>query len=177
MASINRPMIAVIGSGENEHPNLSIPLGRWLAENGYNLINGGGGGVMISTAKAFSSVKKREGLVIGVIPSSSNCSLEAGRRSYTSPQNYPNPYTEVVIRTHLHLSGSMGKELASRNHIIILSADKIIALPGGHGTQSEVELATEYKKPLILLSPSGEWNNYGNQISLVKTVKEATEKI
>ena len=177
MASINRPMIAVIGSGENEHPNLSIPLGRWLAENGYNLIHGGGGGVMISTARAFSSVKKREGLVIGVIPSSSNCSLEAGRRSYASPQNYPNPYTEVVIRTHLHLSGSMGKELASRNHIIILSADKIIALPGGNGTKSEIELAIEYKKPLILLSPSGEWDNYENQTPLVKTVEEATEKI
>ena len=177
MASTNRPMIAVIGSGENEHPDLSIPLGQWLGENGYNLINGGGRGVMISTARAFSSVKKREGFVVGVIPSNSNFSLEAGRRSYTSPHNYPNPYTEIVIRTHLNLSGSMGKELASRNHIIILSADKIIALPGGNGTKSEIELAIEYKKPLILLSPSGEWDNYENQTPLVKTVEEATEKI
>ena len=177
MVSTNRPMIAVIGSGKSEHPNLSIPLGQWLGENGYNLINGGGRGVMISTARAFSSVKKREGFVVGVIPSNSNCSLEAGRRSYTSPHNYPNPYTEIVIRTHLNLSGSMGKELASRNHIIILSADKIIALPGGNGTKSEIELAIEYKKPLILLSPSGEWDNYENQTPLVKTVEEATEKI
>ena len=173
----NRPMIAVIGSGNEEYPNLSIPLGRWLAENGYSLINGGGSGVMVSTAKAFSSVKKRKGLVVGVIPSNSNCFSEVERRPYMPPPGYPNSYTEIIIRTHLHLSGARGKDLASRNHIIILSADTIIALPGGSGTRSEIELAIEYKKPLVLLSPSGEWDNYHNQASIVKNVEEAVEKI
>ena len=170
-------MIAVIGSGIDEHQSLSIPLGRWLAENGYSLINGGGEGVMLSTARAFRSVKKRTGFIVGIIPSSSDCFPPEESKPHSPPPNYPNQYTDIVIQTHLHLSGSMGKEFASRNHIIILSAEKIVALPGGNGTQSEIELAIEYKKPLILLSPSGEWDNYENQTPLVKTVEEATEKI
>ena len=172
-----RKMIAVIGSGDNEYFHLSTPLGRWLAESGYSLINGGGTGVMISTAKAFCSVKNRKGLVVGVIPSSSTCSSPAERESYIQPSGYPNPYTEVTIRTHLHLSGALGKNMASRNHIIILSADKIIALPGELGTRSEIELAIEYKKPLVLLNPNGEWNNFASRACSVTTVEDAVEKI
>ena len=172
-----RKMIAVIGSSKEQHPNLSIPLGEWIAKNGYNLINGGGSGVMISTAKAFCSVKNRKGHVVGVIPSNSTCSSPAERGSYMPLSGYPNPYTEFTIRTHLHLSGEMGKNIASRNHIIILSADTVIALPGGSGTRSEIELAMEYKKPLVLLNPNGEWDSFANRASIVKTVAEAVEKI
>ena len=177
MALEVRKMIAVIGSGDNEYFHLSTPLGRWLAESGYSLINGGGTGVMISTAKAFCSVKNRKGVVVGIIPSNSICSSPEERESYMSPEGYPNPYTEVTIRTHLHLSGALGKNIASRNHIIILSADAIIALPGGPGTRSEIELAIEYKKPLVLLNSHGEWDGFANRASIVKTVSDAVEKI
>ena len=37
----------------------------------------------------------------------------------------------------------------SRNHLTVLSADAIVALPGGAGTRSEVELALEYHRPLM----------------------------
>ena len=177
MALEVRKIIAVIGSGSMKHPRLSTPLGQWLAENGYNLINGGGFGVMYSTAKAFCSVKNRRGFVVGVIPSSSVCSSQVEREAYTPPQGYPNPYTEIIIRTHLHLSGSLGKNMASRNHIIILSADTIIALPGGPGTRSEIELAMEYKKPLIVLNPNGEWDSFVSRTPTVKTIADAVEKI
>ena len=170
-------MIAVIGSGKEQHSNLSIPLGKWIAENGYSLINGGGSGVMLSTAKAFCSVTNRKGLVIGVIPSNSTCSSLVERQSYMPPSDYPNQYTEVIIRTHLHLSGALGKNIASRNHIIILSANTVIALPGGAGTRSEIELAMEYKKPLVLLNPNGEWDSFANRVPTVKTVADAVEKI
>ena len=170
-------MIAVIGSSKKQHLNLSIPLGKWIAENDYSLINGGGSGVMLSTAKAFCSIPKRKGHVIGIIPSDSICSSPLDRASYRSPPDYPNSYTEIIIRTHLHLSGTKGKNIASRNHIIILSAASIIALPGGAGTQSEVELAIEYKKPLVLLNSSGEWDSYSNQLPTVKSVSAAVEKI
>ena len=172
-----RKMIAVIGSGKEQYSHLSIPLGQWIAENGYSLINGGGSGVMISTAKAFCSIKNRKGYVIGVIPSNSTCSSTVERGSYTPPPDYPNPYTEIIIRTHLHLSGALGKNMASRNHIIILSANTVIALPGGPGTRSEVELAIEYKKPLVLLNPNGEWDSFVSRVSTVKTVADAVEKI
>jgi len=177
MALKIRKMIAVIGSGKEQLSHLSVPLGQWIAENGYSLINGGGSGVMISTAKAFCSVKNRKGLVVGVIPSSATCSSPVERGSYIPPSDYPNPYTEVTIRTHLHLSGRLGKNTASRNHIIILSADAVIALPGGAGTQSEIELAIEYKKPLVLLNPNGEWDSFVNRVSTAKTVADAVEKI
>ena len=67
--------------------------------------------------------------------------------------------------------------MASRNHIIILSATSIIALPGGAGTQSEVELAIENKKPLVLLNSSGEWDSFSNQVPTDKSVSAAVEKI
>ena len=172
-----RKMIAVIGSGKDQHLNLSKPLGEWIAENGYSLLHGGGGGVMLSTARAFCSVKNRTGFVVGIIPSNSICSSPVERESYMPPSDYPNPYTEVTIRTHLHLTGALGKNIASRNHIIILSADTVIALPGGPGTQSEIELAIEYKKPLVLLSPNGEWDSFANRASTVKAVADAVEKI
>lgn len=43
--------------------------------------------------------------------------------------------------THLPLSGPFGTEDRSRNHISILSSDVVVALPGGDGTSSELQLA------------------------------------
>jgi len=77
----------------------------------------------------------------------------------------------------LDLSGEMGKDIESRNHIITLSADIVIALPGGPGTWSEIELTIEYRKPLVLLSPNGEWDAFSKLASAVKTVEDAVEKI
>jgi predicted Rossmann-fold nucleotide-binding protein len=37
----------------------------------------------------------------------------------------------------------------SRNHINVLSADVLIALPGGEGTASELALARRYGRPAI----------------------------
>jgi len=37
----------------------------------------------------------------------------------------------------------------SRNHINILTADVIVALPGDAGTGSEVRLAVRYERPII----------------------------
>ena len=37
----------------------------------------------------------------------------------------------------------------SRNHLNVLSADVIVALPGGAGTRPEIELALEYRRRLL----------------------------
>lgn len=97
---------------------------------------------MASVSRAFFETRNRVGLVIGVIPGSMD---ERG----SSPSGYPNPWVEIPIRTHLHKSGTEGTELASRNHINVLTADVVIALPGSWGTQSEVELAVRYRRPLV----------------------------
>ena len=43
-------MIGVMGSSREEHAELAVPLGRWIAEQGFDLLTGGGGGVMALTA-------------------------------------------------------------------------------------------------------------------------------
>ncbi|NIX54982.1 MAG: molybdenum cofactor carrier protein [candidate division Zixibacteria bacterium] len=168
-----KPLVGVIGSGTGEHADYAIPLGQWLAQQGYDLVNGGGGGVMESVARAFVSVKNRKGMVLGIIPASGSCSTPEERAAYSTPPGYPNAWIDRPVYTHLHLSGASGKETASRNHIIILTADAVIAFPGGPGTRSEIELALEYGKPLVILNPSGEWDEFQNSKgNTVRSVEE-----
>jgi uncharacterized protein (TIGR00725 family) len=141
----DRPLIVgVMGSGTEPHADLAGPLGRWLAERGFWLLTGGGAGVMAAVSEAFCSVPDRTGRIIGVLPGRTGAD---GR--YEAPPGYPNPWVEVVVRTHLPDSGEKGKEPSSRNHINVLTADVIVALPGESGTLSEVELALRYGRPLL----------------------------
>lgn len=171
------PIVAVVGSGTEKHSDQSRPLGRWLAENGFHLINGGGDGVMAETAHAFLEVDNRKGRVIGVLTALGSCDSAEGRAGYQSPSGYPNAYTEIVLRTHLPDSGTKGKKVSSRNHIIVLTADIVIALPGSAGTRSEIELALEYKKRLILFSPNGEWKEFEQRAETATTMQGITQKL
>ncbi|MDH5458813.1 MAG: LOG family protein, partial [Nitrospinota bacterium] len=66
--------------------------------------------------------------------------------------------------------------IASRNHIIILSADVIVAFPGGAGTHSEIQLALEYGKPLLILNPNHEWDEFKNtQATITENLEEAIQ--
>ena len=96
---------------------------------------------MASVSRAFYETPRRRGLVIGVIPGQVGSALPK--------PGYPNRWVEIPIFTHLPLSGTEGREPLSRNHINVLSADVIIALPGGAGTASEVSLALSYRRPVI----------------------------
>lgn len=130
-----------MGAGAHAHQDLAVPLGRRLARLGVHLLTGGGTGVMTSVSRAFAEVEGRAGLVIGVLPL-----VEAGGGPGT-PSEYPNPWVEVPIRTHL---GKLGADPFSRNHINVLTSDVVVALPGSSGTASEVALAIEYGRPLVL---------------------------
>ena len=134
-------IVGVMGSGQDPHADRSVPLGRWVAELGAHLLTGGGGGVMASVSRAFYEVSPRRGLVIGILPRG-----EVGPRP---KPGYPNAWVEIAISTHLRLSGAHGSDPMSRNHINVLSSDVIIALPGRHGTASEVELALHYGVPIV----------------------------
>ena len=125
---------------------------------------------MEATARAFSQTEGRAGLTLGVLPSSHSCDMPDNRKSYQPPKGYPNPYIDLAIRTHLHLSASEGMEISSRNHIIILTADIVIALPGGAGTRSEIQLTIEYGKPLIIFDPKGKWKEF--EVSPATHVKD-----
>ena len=137
------PIIGVMGSAKDAHPEKSEPLGRWIAKSGFHLLTGGGAGVMQAVSKAFCGIKNRKGISIGIIPG------YVQDNKYFSLPGYPNPWIEIPIYTHLPLSGPDGLLAQSRNHINILSAHIVVALAGSHGTASEVKLAIKYNKPVL----------------------------
>jgi uncharacterized protein (TIGR00725 family) len=136
--------VGVMGSGQDEHDDLARPLGELLASLGVNLLTGGGRGVMTSVSRAFTGATRSTGISIGIIP----C-LDAAHRNIPKP-GYPNPYVELPVFTHLSATGTQGWENLSRNHINILNSNVIIALPGGPGTASEIDLALAYGRPVMV---------------------------
>jgi uncharacterized protein (TIGR00725 family) len=150
----NRPLpvrrfaVTVVGSGTRDVPELTEPLGRHLAERGVDLVTGGGAGVMAGVARAFVAVRPRDGRSVGILPADPE-------RSGHPPPGYPNPWIEITIPTHLPSRGDAGDGPESRNHVVVLTGDVVIALPGGAGTASELRLARKYGRPVILLGWAG----------------------
>jgi predicted Rossmann-fold nucleotide-binding protein len=148
-----RPVVAVIGSGRTADSHCA-ELGRMIASLGVDLLTGGGRGVMEAVSRAFFETSPRTGVVIGIVPGRvHNLGLIEDRNAadvvYELPAGYPNEWVEVPIYTHLPDSGEDGALRSSRNHINVLTADAIVALPGREGTESEVWLALQYGVPVI----------------------------
>jgi uncharacterized protein (TIGR00725 family) len=117
-------------------------VARAIAQLDAVLLTGGGPGVMASVSRFYKRFKP-DGLVIGILP----C-VTAGA---SEPRfGYPNQWVDIAIQTHLPLSGTQGTSPMSRNHINILSSTAIVALPGGAGTVSEVSLACQYRRPIVV---------------------------
>ena len=119
--------IAVVGGGEcsPEVFEMACRLGRLLAEKGHILICGGLGGVMEAVCRG---AKEAGGLTVGILP---------------DEKASANGFVDIAIAT------GMGH---ARNAIIVKSADAVIALPGEHGTLSEIALALKMGKRVISLS-------------------------
>src|SRR5205809_2645124 len=148
-----RRIVTVIGSGRSADAH-SAEVGRLIATLGVDLLAGGGSGVMEATSRAFFETSPRQGIVIGVLPGKVRSLRELEERSatdvaYELASGYPNAWVELGIYTHLPDSGVEGTLGSSRNHINVLSADAVVALPGREGTESEVWLATQYNVPVI----------------------------
>jgi uncharacterized protein (TIGR00725 family) len=142
--ALRRSLVTVIGSGlPHDHAELAEAVGRLVAEMGFHLLTGGGLGVMEDACRGFASVDSRAGLAIGIIPRT----LDGD-----GPKpGYPNPWVEIPIYTHL--PGAGGPDAPdSRNPINVLSAWKILALPGGPGTLAESGLAVRHGKPILALA-------------------------
>lgn len=137
------PVVGVMGSGREPHRERARRVGEWIARAGYHLLTGGGAGVMAAVTEAFVRVERRRGLAIGILPAA------PGGRAGAAPRGYPNPWVEVVIRTHLDRVGPDGAGPASRNHLNVLSSSVVIVLPGAEGTASEARLAVRYGRPCI----------------------------
>jgi predicted Rossmann-fold nucleotide-binding protein len=148
-----RRVVAVIGSGTVADA-ACVEIGQLVASLGADLLTGGGRGVMEAVSRAFFESRPRDGFVIGVIPATVEPLDALERRepttvAYEPPDGYPNPWVELAIYTHLPDSGQHGTLRSSRNHINVLSADVIVALPGEAGTESEMWLAVQYGVPTV----------------------------
>jgi predicted Rossmann-fold nucleotide-binding protein len=148
-----RRVVAAIGSGTAADADACRQVGRLIADLGCDLLTGAGGGSMAETAQAFCERRDALGsaaLAIGIVPGGADAD---GR--YATRSGYPNRWVELAIYTHLPRSGADGTDALSRNHINVLSADAVVALPGGAGTQSEVDLARRYGVALIAYGGPG----------------------
>ena len=158
-------IVGVMASGkkeplEDEDKRLANELCTAIAKLGYHLLTGGGGGSMAAVGMAFLEqkqkllkAKRRAGNLISILRAKELPQKKDGKRIWKA--NADNGLGEIVIRTHLPYSGKQGTDPLSRNHINALTADLVVILPGGSGTLSELQLAWEYGKDIMIYLGEG----------------------
>ncbi len=128
----------MVGAADCPPPvaQLARAVGRAVAAAGAVLVSGGLGGVMQA---ASHGAREAGGLTVGILPGSSH--REA------------NPFVDVAIVTDLG---------HARNAVVVRSCHAVIALPGEHGTLSEVALALKMGIPVVGL---GAWSQIAGVVS------------
>lgn len=111
------PHIAVVGAYEPKPDVLPVAeeVGRLLAQRGAVLVTGGRRGVSEAASKGAALAG---GLTVGILPGRS--------------RDEANPYVTIAIPTGLG---------ETRNALVVMGADAVIAFPGAYGTLSEVAFA------------------------------------
>ncbi|MBC7113198.1 MAG: TIGR00725 family protein [Candidatus Methanomethyliales bacterium] len=111
-------------------------LGMALARLGAIVITGGNGGLMTVVAEA---TRKAGGITVGIL----------ARELEDIGPDHPwfNPHNTVKIRT--------GQTFTSRSSIVVRSSDAVIVVAGGVGTLTEVSIAYNLRKPIVVLRGTG----------------------
>ena len=122
-------LVGVLGAGAAEPPlyGASVELGRAIAGRGWWLVCGGLGGVMEAVCRG---AREAGGHTVGLLPGLS--------------RKDANRWVEVPIVTGM---------ADARNAIIARSAHACIALPGSHGTLSEIAFCLKFGTPVVGLEP------------------------
>jgi hypothetical protein len=130
----HRPRIGVIGgrAADKKTAEAARRVGELVAGAGAVLVCGGLGGVM---AAAAAGARKAGGLTVGILPG--NDPGEA------------NGHIDVPIATGLGYT---------RNSLVAMNSDALIAIDGGFGTLSEIAYGNIYGKPVVGL---GTWKIEG----------------
>lgn len=125
-----RPRIAVIGSGSCGPliRTLAVQLGEALAQEGWDVVCGGMGGIMAGVCEGAS---KGGAHTIGILP--------------VADREAANPYVQTAIAT------PMGQ---LRNGLVVLNGDVVLAMEGGAGTLSEIGHAMKAGLPVVAM---GKW--------------------
>jgi hypothetical protein len=129
-----RLRIGVIGGARPEprFEEIAREVGRRVAEAGAVLVCGGLGGVMKAAARG---AREAGGWSIGILP---------GRHPAEA-----NPFIDVAVAT------GMGY---TRNSLVAMNADALIAVDGEFGTLSEIAFGRIFGKPVVGL---GTWEVKG----------------
>ena len=140
--------ISVVGGSfiSSEVESLAHETGKIVAKVGAILVCGGLKGAMEASARG---AKEAGGLTIGLLPG--------------KDKSDANPYIDIALPTTIGFA---------RNAIVAGSADIIVALPGSHGTSSEISYGLVFKRPVI---DFGNWNIEG--MINVANIKELEEKL
>src|SRR5712691_3304165 len=139
------PIIGVFGQGtpiSDDRVRLARDVGVLVAKLGAHLLTGGGYGVMEAVAEGFVAIPGRAGHSIGVVPRDPEGPFDMPNQ--TLGRRYPNAFVEIAIMTPLPPIVPDWRHSPARNHVNVLSADAIVALPGNEGTRNELDMAAEY---------------------------------
>jgi uncharacterized protein (TIGR00725 family) len=120
-----RIRIAVIGGSRPGRQALdtAVEVGRLIARAGAILVCGGLGGVMEAASRG---AREEGGLVVGVLPGESPTAA--------------NPSVDIPIATGLGYT---------RNSLVVMNADAVIAIDGEYGTLSEIAYGLIHGKKVV----------------------------
>ncbi|PCJ99716.1 MAG: hypothetical protein COA45_02540 [Zetaproteobacteria bacterium] len=169
MTVIRRCIVGVMGSHVKTWHDFSYPAGELIANRGYNLLTGAGGGVMTEVARGFCEVEHRKGVAIGILPAVDY------RGQKLDTEEYPNPYIEIPMITPLSAKAQSDKMPFSRNLVNVMTAKALIIMPGSHGTRNEVSLALMYNKPLVLFGPEEEFLKFPEDPLRAQTIEQVEQ--
>ena len=168
--TLNRcPIIGVMGSHEEPWPDYANPVGRLIAERGFNLLTGAGAGVMTQVAESFISVEDRKGVSIGILPAVDYKGQQLDK------EEYPNPYIEVPMITPLSEKAQGDRMPYSRNLVNVMTSKALVILPGSHGTRNEVSIALMYNKPMILFGPDSAFDKFPEDPLRARTIEQVVQ--
>ena len=129
-----RIRIAVIGGSRPGRPAVeaALEVGRLIARAGAVVVCGGLGGVMEAACRG---AREEGGLAIGILPGGSPADA--------------NPWVDVAVATGLGYT---------RNALVVMNADAVIAVDGEYGTLSEIAYGKIHGKTVVGL---GTWEVKG----------------
>ncbi|OHD55695.1 MAG: TIGR00725 family protein [Spirochaetes bacterium GWF1_51_8] len=127
--------ITVIGDSIEIETNnkIAYDIGKFIAEKGWVLINGGRAGVMESSARGASDAG---GIIVSITPDDDLFSA--------------NEFSTITIPSGMGFA---------RNMTNVLAGDVIVGIGGGAGTLSEIGYAWCYRKPIIVAEWSQGWSS------------------
>ncbi len=133
-----KPIVAVVGAATvtEDIADIAYDVGQSIARAGWNLLCGGGQGVMLAACRGFAEARQLESQVaVGILPS--------------DDADFANEYVDVAIPTGLGWA---------RNAVVARAGDAMIAVAGGSGTLSELAYAWQMQKPIVVMGDSGGWS-------------------